>query len=340
MAVGWVSLDQDSPGPKETVQAFGAVVRRRPIEPYDHTHRSRPCDHTHRSRPRQSAKAGPPRSLVGHYLLPLHFTTADGLLTSMPNAHTATERQRSRHRRQVGEEKEVELKRIVGIHKQLYPTGTYEGEYVEGKRQGRGKMSYACGEVYEGEWHEGKPKGACRYSWPSGLAYEGEWHRDIVIEGKPVEAQAYSERGESARRYEHEFGDGIYRGEMQGEVRHGLGDIRLHNGAEYTGQWHLNKKHGKGTYTWKTGTRYEGEFSNDKIRGQGIMNWIDGTTSTRGMPPIMLYLNNSKPEAAPATPKQTVMRRRTFKECSTMGTLCDDCRSMSIEAPYSLADAK
>ena len=67
------------------------------------------------------------------------------------------------------------------------------------------------------------------------------------------------------------------------------------------------------------------------------MIWIDGTTSTRGMPPMMLYLNHSKPEAAPDTRKQTVVRR-TFKECSTMGTLCDDCRS--TDAPYSLADAK
>ena len=71
--------------------------------------------------------------------------------------------QRARRRRQVAEATDVGLKRLAGIHKQLYPTGTYEGEYVEGKRHGRGKMSYACGEVYEGEWHEGKPKGTCRY---------------------------------------------------------------------------------------------------------------------------------------------------------------------------------
>jgi hypothetical protein len=220
----------------------------------------------------------------------------------------------------------MELTRLSGVSTQPYHTGVYQGEYVEGRRHGRGTMSYTCGEVYEGEWREGRPQGDCRYSWPSGLVFEGEWQRDIVIEGQNMEAQAYSEQGEDTRRYEHEFGDGTYRGEIEGGARHGLGTIFLQNGAHYTGQWHRNKKHGQGTYTFKIGTKYVGEFRNDKMRGQGTMVWIDGSTSTRGMPPMMLYQNYSQPDVAPDTHKPA--RRTTSKECSTMGTLCEDCRSL------------
>merc|ERR1712098_257436 len=72
----------------------------------------------------------------------------------------------------------------------MYPGGeVYEGEWKDGKRNGKGKMTYGQSsrriihEVYEGDWEDGKRngKGKMTYSkWPysSGEVYEGDWEDD------------------------------------------------------------------------------------------------------------------------------------------------------------------
>ena len=77
-----------------------------------------------------------------------------------------------------------------------YKESVYYGEYVNGKRHGKGIMVYNNGRVYEGDWEcdykhgegyekfarqcvyqgdyvNGRPEGVGRYSWPNGEFYEG-----------------------------------------------------------------------------------------------------------------------------------------------------------------------
>lgn len=39
----------------------------------------------------------------------------------------------------------------IGGERKIYENGEYEGDIIDGKREGKGKMTYTYG-VYEGEW--------------------------------------------------------------------------------------------------------------------------------------------------------------------------------------------
>lgn len=49
----------------------------------------------------------------------------------------------------------------------------YEGNILDGKRHGKGRLMWACGAVYEGEWEEDKLSGYGTLTWASGMMYRG-----------------------------------------------------------------------------------------------------------------------------------------------------------------------
>lgn len=51
----------------------------------------------------------------------------------------------------------------------------YEGEWVDGKMQGRGTYQYSDGSVYDGGWVGGKMQGKGVFVYPNGNRYEGEF---------------------------------------------------------------------------------------------------------------------------------------------------------------------
>lgn len=51
----------------------------------------------------------------------------------------------------------------------------YEGEWVDGKMQGRGTYQYSDGSVYDGGWVAGKMQGKGVFVYPNGNRYEGEF---------------------------------------------------------------------------------------------------------------------------------------------------------------------
>ena len=61
-----------------------------------------------------------------------------------------------------------------------YETGSrYEGEKVNGMRNGKGKFFYQDGGHYEGEWKSNKMHGWGKLFYEGGrLAYEGHWSHD------------------------------------------------------------------------------------------------------------------------------------------------------------------
>ena len=51
----------------------------------------------------------------------------------------------------------------------------YEGEYKAGKEEGRGVFRFGHGGTYDGEWEAGKPHGRGTFVYPDGATYEGEY---------------------------------------------------------------------------------------------------------------------------------------------------------------------
>ena len=46
--------------------------------------------------------------------------------------------------------------------------GSYSGDWVEDKKDGKGKYVWGDGDVYEGEWKEGRRNGTGSYIWKNG----------------------------------------------------------------------------------------------------------------------------------------------------------------------------
>ena len=58
--------------------------------------------------------------------------------------------------------------------------GSYDGDWVEGKKHGRGVRTYWDGDSYDGDWVEGKQHGRGVYTYAlTGRSYDQDW-----VEGK------------------------------------------------------------------------------------------------------------------------------------------------------------
>ena len=60
-----------------------------------------------------------------------------------------------------------------------YSSGNmYEGDWVDGKIEGVGTLTYTDGDRYVGSWSDGQMHGTGTYYYASGDIYEGEWRAD------------------------------------------------------------------------------------------------------------------------------------------------------------------
>jgi hypothetical protein len=109
----------------------------------------------------------------------------------------------------------------------VYANGyRYEGDFVNGMREGRGLLTEPDGGSYDGMWSDDEFNGQGTYKWPDGARYTGEWKNGI------------------------QDGYGIY---------------FYPNGDKYTGYFKNNKFHGTGTYTWVNGQSFTGSFENGEM---------------------------------------------------------------------------
>lgn len=128
----------------------------------------------------------------------------------------------------------------MGLHAQNSDNGlgTYEGDYVNGKKDGEGTFVWPDGSVYQGEWKNDMRHGEGTYTWPDGDSYTGEWENNRI---------------------------------------NGYGTFKSASGFEYTGQWMDDKHHGFGTYVLPNGSTFTGEFKEGIKHGVGVMKYADGT---------------------------------------------------------------
>lgn len=184
-------------------------------------------------------------------------------------------------------------------------TGTYEGEErtSDGKRHGKGKITFKDGNYYEGDFKDdlfdgrgtlimkregskyvgsfsrGKRNGHGTEVFGDGSSYCGEFKDDklcgqgkiskgiVEYEGEWKESKANGKGilrlGEEGR-YEGDFRDGFF---------HGIGTFYFKDGSTYTGQWKKGKKDGHGKQTLSD-SFFEGEFKDD-LR-HGTLRFNDG----------------------------------------------------------------
>jgi len=158
---------------------------------------------------------------------------------------------------------------------------TYEGEYVDKRRNGHGKYVYMNGDVYTGTWQEGNKFKYGELVYATSAGGEDEEGGGPPRGGKYVGNYGDESAGEH-------FGS-------NDNVRNGEGTFQYANGDHYSGGWVKGKKQGTGTYFFKSdrtrlvgqwkdgkilsgkwifpnGTYYIGKFENGKPSGVG--NWV------------------------------------------------------------------
>lgn len=195
----------------------------------------------------------------------------------------------------------------TNIHHFIHTREVYQGQWVDGKRHGRGDQSWADGSVYQGNWANDKRNGRGRYISSDGSVYEGQWRHNMFHgNGKCVYANGKKYDGGWYENMKHGTGievfldgskyvgkyrvgvrtgkgkqtwpDGsIYTGEFSQDMMHGYGAMKWSDGRRYVGEWSENMMHGKGVFTWKDGKRYTGEYVENMKSGNGEFDWPDGS---------------------------------------------------------------
>ncbi|CAE7414894.1 MORN1 [Symbiodinium sp. CCMP2592] len=132
----------------------------------------------------------------------------------------------------------------------------YEGEVSisSGQREGRGTYFYTNPYfVYEGEWLDGKKHGQGRLTFGEDGFYEGCF-----------------EAGEISGSGRHELHGNVYVGDFLAGQKHGQGVLNKTDGTQYTGSWAHGLYSGEGTLSLPSGERYVGGFRAHKFHGRGI----------------------------------------------------------------------
>ena len=130
----------------------------------------------------------------------------------------------------------------------------YEGEFLIGKRNGTGKeYFYSSSPIFEGEYLNGKRhgKGKEYRNYPTQLKFEGDFLNGIKWKGK-----GYNYNGEV-----------IY--ELNNQINGKFVEYNYDNELLFDGELLNNKKNGKGKEYFRGKLIFEGEYLNDKRNGQG-----------------------------------------------------------------------
>lgn len=133
-------------------------------------------------------------------------------------------------------------------------------------------MKYASGNTYEGEWKEDKKCGKGVMIWKTvGETYVGSWENDMPHGfGEHIWGVKEQDKAEAAptnqKSGKQQLTCNMYRGEWKEGIRYGLGSFFYSNGSQYSGHWENNQKHGRGVLIYQDGRIVATSFKRDRLR--------------------------------------------------------------------------
>lgn len=161
----------------------------------------------------------------------------------------------------------------------VLPSGDrYFGQFLDGKKHGKGILRTSGGAVYKGDFVDDEFSGYGEYFFENGDHYIGEFNKGKrqgrgVFKFKGVGLyEGYWEDG-----YQHGYGEFFwengekFRGEFLKGKKHGQGNYEYADGKKYQGQWKEDMKEGNGTLELNEEEKFVGEFHNDIFHGKGVM---------------------------------------------------------------------
>ena len=150
-------------------------------------------------------------------------------------------------------------------------TGSYTGQWKDGKPYGYGKWSNVdwniiggtSGHTYEGNWVDGKLCGKCTFIWKNKICIvtEGEFkYGDLYGQGKKT---YYNDDGKTI--------SSIEEGNFTVDVLNGQGKRTVYRNGEvysvYEGEWAYDYQNGQGTMTYADGRVESGTWKDGKFVG-------------------------------------------------------------------------
>ena len=124
----------------------------------------------------------------------------------------------------------------------------YEGDVVQGKKEGKGILKFKDGTIYEGEFKDDDFNGNGILKYNNGRKYEGNF-KEGKMDGN---GKFIWEDGKT------------YIGSYVNDKKHGQGKLIYNNDKYYEGSWVNNKQHGEGTL-YLNGKFLKGQFRFGKI---------------------------------------------------------------------------
>ena len=138
--------------------------------------------------------------------------------------------------------------------------GIYEGDFVNGKRHGKGVFTRNDGTRYEGGFTDNLMSGYGKISYSNGARFEGEALNGNLKQGVL------------------RFADGVrYEGQFVNNLRDGQGTQIEPDGSRYEGTFRTGRFDGVGILTYGQGTKYQGMFAAGKLHGLGTLTWSGGS---------------------------------------------------------------
>ena len=142
----------------------------------------------------------------------------------------------------------------------------YEGNFVNGARNGEGWLHFADGSYYFGDWADNLMHGCGTRRFPNGNTYRGSYKR-----GKRDGKEGHFE-----------FVNGnVYEGEFEDDMFHGQGIFTYKNGVTYQGGFCKGKRQGNGAYLKPDKYTDHTWYSQDEPVGAGVRWKHDGSLAWR-----------------------------------------------------------